>query len=104
MAQLRDRQLDIAGLGRQQSRTGPVALGRATLRALVTGRADHLGRLRVDQSLKDHLHTRADQINIATGAHRVEELGQVKLGQGHRVISFCMFFGRNTQRFTRWPT
>jgi hypothetical protein len=20
------------------------------------------------------------------------------------VISFCMFFGRNTQRFTRWPT
>ena len=63
-----------------------------------------LGRFRVDERLQDHLHTRADQIDIATRAERVEELGQVKLCEGHRVISFCMFFGRNTQRFTRWPT
>ena len=66
--------------------------------------ADHLGCFRVDERLEDHLHARADQIDIATRTEHVEELGQVKLGEGHRVISFCMIFGRITQRFTRWPT
>ena len=70
----------------------------------MTASTDHLGRFRVDERLEDHLHTRTDQIDIATRAERVEQLGQVKLCKGHRVISFCMFFGRNTQRFTRWPT
>jgi hypothetical protein len=46
--------------------------------------ADRFGRFRVDERLEDHLHARADQINITTGAERVEELGQVKLGEGHR--------------------
>jgi hypothetical protein len=104
VTQLRDCQLHIAGLRRQQLRSGAVALVRAALRALMGTGTDRPGRFRVDERLEHHLHTRTDQIDIATGADRVEQLGQVKLGKRHRVISFCMIFGRITQRFTRWPT
>jgi len=84
VAQLRDREFDIAGLRGQQPRAGPVPLVRAARGPLVRRSADHFGRLRVDQCLQHHLHAEADQIDIPTSAKRVEELGQVRLGQGHR--------------------
>ena len=82
VAQLRDRQLHIAGLRRQQLRASPVALVRAALGAFVRTGADHLGCFRVDERLEDHLHTRTDQIDIATrtAARRGARTGQTVQG------------------------
>jgi hypothetical protein len=84
--QLRDLQLDITGLRRQQPRSGAVALVRALRGPLMRLRADHLAQLRVDQGLEHELHTGADHINITTRADRVEQVDQVRLGQGHVLL------------------
>ncbi len=104
MAELRDRQLDVAGLGRQQAWPGAVALVGARVAALVRFGADERGRFGVDERLEHHLDAGADQIDVAAGAQRVEQLGQVKLVEGHRVVLLSVFLGRITQRLTRWPT
>ena len=75
LAQLRDPQLDIAGLGGQQPVSGAVALGGPGIGAFVATGADVLGRLGFDQLLHDHPHRLADQIDPFAGAECVEELG-----------------------------
>ena len=66
--------------------------------------ADHLGRLRLDQRLEHHLDALADQVDVAAGANHLEQLGQVIMGQGHRVVSFACPLVWITLRITRWPT
>jgi hypothetical protein len=103
MAQLRDRQVHIPGLRRQQARPGAVALVGPRVGPLMGFGADERGCFGIDEGLEDHLHALADQVDVTAGAQRVEQLGQVKLVEGHRV-DLLVFLGRFTQRFTRWPT
>lgn len=70
---------------REQPRSGAVALVRAIRGPLMRRRADRLRDLGVDQRLEHELHTRADHIDITTRADRVEQIDQVRLGQGHPV-------------------
>jgi hypothetical protein len=86
--QLGDLQLDIAGLGRQQRITGAVAPIRPSIGTFVALGADHFGRLGVDQRLQHEFDTRADDIDIATGADRVQSVGHVRLCKGHRETPF----------------
>ena len=84
-------------------RPAAIALVGSRVGPLMRFGADERGCFGVDESLEDHLHTRADQVDVAAGADRVEQLGQVKLVEGHRV-GLLVFLGRFTQRLTRWPT
>jgi hypothetical protein len=88
-AQLRDLELHVAGLGRQQPATAAVALVRARLRALIRRGTDHLGRLRLDQRLEHHLDALADHVDVAASADHLQQLGKVIMGEGHRVVSFA---------------
>src|SRR5262249_31223095 len=54
--------------------------------AFVRSRADHLGCFEFDQRLEHQLHAPAHDIEIATRAERVEQLGQVRLAEGHRRV------------------
>ena len=67
-AQLRDLELDVAGLGREQARPMAVAVVRALVGSLVGCGADHAGRLGLDERLEDELDARADQIDVAACA------------------------------------
>jgi hypothetical protein len=67
-AQLRNAQVDVAGLGRQRPRPGAVALRRARVGTFVTGGADHIARLGFDQLLQHHPNRLADQIHGLTRA------------------------------------
>jgi hypothetical protein len=80
LAQLRDPQLDVAGLGGQQPVTCAVALGGPGIGAFVSGSADPLGRLGLDQLLHHHPHRLADQVDAFAGAKRLEQLGHGRLG------------------------
>jgi hypothetical protein len=48
------------------------------------GRTDLLGGFGVDQGLQHQLHPAADHIETPASADRVEQLGNVRLGSGHR--------------------
>jgi hypothetical protein len=89
LAQLRDPQLDITGLRREQPVSSPVAMRRARRRAFMGLRADHLGRLRVDQRLEHQLHRTPNNIEVPTSADRVEQVDKVRLREGHRGVSFA---------------
>ena len=67
-----------------------------------TARADRLGGLQLDQGLQHQLQPRADKVEVAAGAQCVQQLGQGRLVEGHRVLlaSTCEV----TLRFTRWPS
>jgi hypothetical protein len=80
LPELRDLQLDVAGLGGQQPVSGAVALGGPGVGPLVAVGADLLGRLGFDQLLHDHPHGLADQVDTVAGAECVEELGHGRLG------------------------
>ena len=84
LAQLGDLQVDVAGLGGEQALPGAVAPGAALLGALVAGGTDALGRLGLDQRLEHQLHALADHIDVSAGANRVQQVGKVGVGQGHR--------------------
>lgn len=82
--QLGHRQLDVAGVGGQQPRPGPVAFGGAGLGALVAGGADRGGRLGVDQLLHRDADTLPDEVDALAGAEHLEQLRQGRIRQGHR--------------------
>jgi hypothetical protein len=88
LPQLGDRQLDVAGLGRQQPLAAAVAVRRASVGALVAAGADDLLGLGVNQGLQHHLHRHADHIDLTAGANPVEQLGQGRLIKGHRTNLF----------------
>ena len=100
LAQLRDAQLDVTGLGRQQPRPGPVAVGDPGVGALVAAGADLLGRFDLDQLLQHHPHRVADQIDTLTGTERVQQLGHGRLRQGHRWVLLQCATWRYTPRIT----
>ena len=70
--------------------------------ALVRCGADPLGRLGFDQFLQHQPDRLTDQIHAVTGAERLEQLGQGRLGQGHRWTPSCAL-GRSHRRSRRWP-
>src|SRR3954451_4395298 len=80
LPQLRDPQLDIAGLGGQQPVTCAVAFSGPGVGALILPGADPLGRLGFDQLLHDHPDRLADQIDTLAGAERLEQLRHGRLG------------------------
>jgi hypothetical protein len=82
LTQLRDPQRHIPGLGGQLPVPVTVALGRARRRAFVAGRADHLGRLGLDQLLQHHPNRLPDQIHALPGPERLQQLGHGRRGQG----------------------
>jgi hypothetical protein len=88
LPELRDPQLDVAGLGRQQLGTGAVAFGDTILGALVALRTDHAGGFELHELLQDRADRLTDPIDAITGTKRLEQLGQGRLGQGHRWSSF----------------
>ena len=84
-SKLGDRQLDVAGLRRQQPRTMPVAPVLAIARALVGRGADHRRHLGFDERLKDELDALrgSDRRRRRSEAH-VEQFIGIKLLLGHR--------------------
>ena len=88
LAQLGDPDLDVAGLGGQQLGAGAVAFGDTILGALVALGADHAGGFELDELLQDGADRLADHVDTVAGVERLEELGQGRLGQGHRWVSF----------------
>jgi hypothetical protein len=101
--QFRDAQLDITGLGRQQPGASAVAVGGASLSALVAARADLLGGFGLDQRLEDQGERLADDIQVTAGAQCIQQLVQGRLVEGHRGGLLGVNLGRITLSFTRWP-
>jgi hypothetical protein len=84
LTQLRDLELDVAGLGAEQARPMAVAVVGALVGAFVRRGADDAGRLRVDECLEDELDARADQIDVAAArAKCLEKRVGVKIVLGH---------------------
>ena len=75
----------------------PVAFGDPVLGAFVAAGADPLGGFGFDQLLHHHADRLADQIHAVTGAERLEQLGQGRLGQGHRWVSFSVCLAVHTE-------
>src|SRR5690606_23855121 len=98
LAEFGDPELDVAGLGGQ--RPGPVAVAfdGAVLRPFVGSGADPFGRFELDQLLERDPDRFADQVDAITGAECVEDLGQGRLGQGHRWDSFSAWISPFTPK------
>jgi hypothetical protein len=91
-AQLRDLQLEITGLRRQCAWPVPDAFGHPVIGALVTGGADHLGGLDLDQLLGQEPAELAHQNDtaFAVGEHD-KKFGHRRLRQSHRSVLLCGF-------------
>src|SRR5436305_12090769 len=76
-----------------------VALVGAGLGALVGFGADLGGQLGLDQGLEHQLHAAANDVDVAASVQCVEQLGQVRLIEGHRCFSFVIP-ARNTSKIT----
>ena len=101
LAELGDLQIDVAGLGREQSVPGAVALGRAGTRPLESIGSDLGGRLGVDQGLEHHLDAPAHDVDVSAGADSVEQFVQVTIGNGHWVSPWLSLLVQ--PKITRWP-
>jgi hypothetical protein len=98
LAQLRDRQLEVAGLGREHTCAVSVALSEAAVGSFIRGGADHLGRLGLDQLLRQPLGQLTHKINTAIArAQRNNEFGQGRLIKSHR----CDLLGSFLQEHTK---
>ena len=94
LAELRDLEIDVAGLGRQLPRPAAVAPRSPRDRALVRLGADVLSGFLVDQGLVEERHHLAHEIEIGALMQSIGERGQVKLFVGHRSISLsCLVQG-----------
>jgi hypothetical protein len=71
-AEFGDVELDVAGLGGQQSGSAAVAVGRTVLAALVSPRTDHLIGLELDELLEHERHRIAQDILAVTSTDSVE--------------------------------
>ena len=98
LPQLGDPQLHVAGRGGQEPGPVPVALGVAVLGALVASSPDRGCGLSLDELLEDPLKRAPDAFCELARLDRVEQFGQVRLGEGHRGLLSCS--ARNTPRFT----
>src|SRR5215211_4119850 len=104
LAQLGDLELDITGLGRQQPRSGAVAVRSALLGPFIGPSPDVLGGLDLDQRLEHQSQPFADDVQVTAGAQCIQQLGQGRLAKGHRGELLGVNPGRNTLSFTRWPS
>ena len=86
LAQLGDLQLDVAGLRGQQPLARAVALIRASRGALKRPRPDVAGCLHFDERLQHQLYAAPHDVDAAARAHCLQQLGDVRLIQGHRVL------------------
>jgi hypothetical protein len=73
LAQLRDPQLDVAGLGGQHPAPVAVALSDTVIGELIQCGADPFGGLELDQLLERDADRIADQIHAITGTERLED-------------------------------
>jgi hypothetical protein len=62
-------------------------VGGAGVGALIGPGADVLGGLGVDQGLQHQGQALADDVQVTTGAQRVQQIGNGRLVQGHRADS-----------------
>ena len=67
---------------------GAVAFGDPVVGAFVPVGADHARGFELDELLQDGADRLADHVDAITGAERLEQLRQGRLGQGHRWVSF----------------
>ena len=104
MRQLRDLQLDVAGLSRQQAWTVTVAFIRSSLGAFISGSANVIGDLELDQLLHHQTHGVTDQIDAITGSERVEKFGQGRLIKTHRCVLLGWVLAGTHQESRRWLT
>jgi hypothetical protein len=96
LAQLRDPQLDIARLGREQPCSSAVTVGQPRVGTLVSASADPLRRLQFDQLLQHDTNSITHKISAITSAERLKQLGQGRLSQGHRRDSFSEYLAVHT--------
>ena len=76
LAQLRNLQFDVAGLGGEKSRSRPVSLGGARERPFVTFGLNYLGRLGVDQRLVEERDHPANHVVALIAPELFEHRGQ----------------------------
>ena len=89
LAELGDPQLDVTGLGRQHPRPVTVAFGDPGVGAFVAVRRRSARSPRPRSAPATPPATDVtDQIHAVTGTERIQQLGQGRLGQGHRWFSF----------------
>ncbi len=67
------RSLDIAGLRGEQAAAAPVAMGRPDVGPLISGGADRLVGLELDELLEDERHRVAHNVGAAAAADGVEQ-------------------------------
>jgi hypothetical protein len=103
-AELWDGELQVSDLGQQQPRAVPVAVLLAVLCSLVRAGADHGGRLGFYQRLQGRLDALADQIDLASGAERVEQFVMTKLLLGHQCDLLVVSFPGTRRDSLRWST
>jgi hypothetical protein len=82
----------------------PVAVVLALPCSFVRAGADHRSRLGLDQRLQGRLDALADQIDVASGAERVEQFVGVKLLVGHWCDLLVVSFSRTRRDSLRWST
>ena len=104
LAQFRDAELQVTGLGRQ--RLGPVAVTfrHASLDAFITAGADRLDGFGLDQLLKHPAGDLTDQVDAFADADRVEKIRQVRIGQSHRCVLLDVVLAGTHQESRRWLT
>jgi hypothetical protein len=103
LAELGDAQLDVAGLGRHQPGPGAVAVRDPGVGAFIAGGADLLARFGLDQLLHHQANGIAHEVDALAGTERVQQLGQDRLGQGHRCRLLTCALGRTHRESRRWP-
>jgi len=81
-SQLRGLEGDIVGLGREQSLTVAVLLGRSRLSAFGAHGSDALGRLDLDELSEHEADRLPNNVDIVAGADRVEQFVEVRLDTG----------------------
>ena len=87
VAQLGDCQLHVTGLGGEQPGPAAVAMGGAGGAALEAAGTDHLISFQLDEGLQHELHRLPQEVQVTARAQGVEQLGQSRLVEGHRVVS-----------------
>ena len=102
--QFRDAELQVAGLGRQRLRAMPVALIHTRVDTFIAAGTDCFGGFGLDQLLEHPAGDLADQVGAFADADRVEQVGQVRIGQSHRCVLLDVVLAGTHQESRRWLT
>ena len=102
--QLRDRHIQVTGLGRQRAVTMSVAFGDTALGAFPPARADVGFGLGLDQFLQHPLRECPDQIGSLARLDRSEQFSDGRLVESHRRVLLRCALGRTHRGSRRWLT